>query len=97
MITTIGRAAVEPGTVIVHGSAAGFAQEIAAGRHPLTADEPISVGGTDSRPTPYDLEDVVPPHQLIAPIEGNLVIEGLASENPARLVRAARDAEVVVA
>ena len=55
MITTIGRAAVEPGTVLVHGSAAGFAQEIAAGRHPLTADEPISVGGTDTGPTPYDL------------------------------------------
>ena len=54
MITTIGRAAVEPGTVIVHGRAAGFAQEIAAGRHPLTADEPISVGGTDTGPTPYD-------------------------------------------
>ena len=31
MIATTGRAAVEPGTVIVHGSAAGFAQEIAAG------------------------------------------------------------------
>ena len=55
MNTTIGRGAVEPGTVIVHGSAAGFAQEIAAGRHPLTADEPISVGGTDTGPTPYDL------------------------------------------
>jgi putative redox protein len=54
MITTIGRAAVEPGTVIVHGSAAGFAQEIAAGRHSLTADEPITVGGTDTGPTPYD-------------------------------------------
>ena len=51
MNTTIGRAAVEPGTVIVHGSAAGFAQEIAAGRHPLKADEPISVGGTDTGPT----------------------------------------------
>ena len=55
MIKTIGPAAVEPGTVIVHGSAAGFAQEIAAGRHPLTADEPMSVGGTDTGPTPYDL------------------------------------------
>jgi uncharacterized OsmC-like protein len=45
----------EPGTVIVHGSAAGFAQAIAAGRHQLTCDEPTDVGGTDSGPTPYDL------------------------------------------
>jgi len=55
MIWTIGRAAIEPGTVIVHGSGAGFAQEISAGRHPLTADEPISSGGTDTGPNPYDL------------------------------------------
>ena len=31
--------------VIVRGSAAGFAQEILAGRHPLTADEPVAAGG----------------------------------------------------
>jgi putative redox protein len=55
MITTIEHAAIEPGTVIVHGSGAGFAQQIAAGRHQLTADEPTSVGGTDAGPTPYDL------------------------------------------
>ena len=55
MITTIRSTAKEPGTVIVHGSAAGFAQEIAAGRHALTADEPTAVGGTDTGPTPYDL------------------------------------------
>ncbi len=34
--------------VVVHGSAAGFAQEILAGRHPLTADEPVAAGGTDA-------------------------------------------------
>jgi hypothetical protein len=28
--------------VVVRGSAAGFAQEILAGRHPLTADEPVA-------------------------------------------------------
>lgn len=32
-----------------------FRQSIAAGSHPLTADEPKSVGGDDSGPTPYDL------------------------------------------
>ena len=41
--------------VVVHGSAAGFAQEILAGRHRLTADEPVADGGTDTGPTPYDL------------------------------------------
>ena len=54
MITTTGRDAAEPGTVTVHGSAAGFAQEIVAGRHRLMADEPTSVGGTDTGPNPYD-------------------------------------------
>ena len=41
--------------VVVRGSAAGFAQEIRAGQHPLTADEPVSAGGADTGPTPYDL------------------------------------------
>ena len=45
----------EPPAVVVHGSAAGFAQEITAGRHRLTADEPTAVGGADTGPTPYDL------------------------------------------
>jgi putative redox protein len=44
-----------PRTVIVHGSAAGFAQDIAIGQHRLAADEPLSVGGTDTGPNPYDL------------------------------------------
>ena len=39
----------------MHGSAAGFAQEIAVGRHRLSGDEPTSVGGTDMGPNPYDL------------------------------------------
>jgi len=43
------------GTVVVSGSAAGFAQEIHAGRHRLAGDEPISAGGTDTGPGPYDL------------------------------------------
>jgi len=41
--------------VVVSGSAAGFAQEIQAGPHRLTADEPVSVGGTGTGPGPYDL------------------------------------------
>jgi putative redox protein len=44
-----------PRTIIVHGNAAGFAQEIAIGQHRLAADEPSSVGGTDTGPNPYDL------------------------------------------
>jgi putative redox protein len=45
----------ETGTVTVHGSAAGFAQEISVGGHRLTGDEPISDGGTDTGPNPYEL------------------------------------------
>lgn len=41
--------------VIVHGDAAGFAQQILAGSHALTADEPIESGGSDIGPSPYDL------------------------------------------
>jgi uncharacterized OsmC-like protein len=44
-----------PRTITVHGSAAGFAQEIAIEQHRLFADEPASVGGTDTGPSPYDL------------------------------------------
>lgn len=43
------------GGVVVRGSAAGFAQEILAGVHPITSDEPASAGGTDTGPSPYDL------------------------------------------
>jgi putative redox protein len=45
----------EEGAVVVRGAAAGFAQEILVGRHRLRADEPVSAGGTDTGPTPYDL------------------------------------------
>ena len=41
--------------VIVKGDASGFAQEIVAGPHRLTADEPIEVGGRNTGPSPYDL------------------------------------------
>src|SRR5579862_7451021 len=42
-------------SVVVTGSAAGFAQEIQSGRHRFLADEPVSAGGTDTGPGPYDL------------------------------------------
>jgi uncharacterized OsmC-like protein len=41
--------------VFVRGNAAGFAEEIHAGAHRLRADEPVSAGGTDTGPSPYDL------------------------------------------
>ena len=41
--------------VVVRGLVTGFAQEILAGPHHLAADEPVSSGGTDTGPTPYDL------------------------------------------
>jgi putative redox protein len=44
------------GTVIVRETRRGvFQQEVIAGRHHLTADEPVNVGGLDSGPGPYEL------------------------------------------
>jgi putative redox protein len=42
-------------TVTVRGEAHALAQEIEAGRHRFAADEPASLGGTDTGPNPYDL------------------------------------------
>jgi uncharacterized OsmC-like protein len=41
-------------SVVVRGGAAGFAQEVVVGSHRMAADEPVSVGGTDTGPLPYD-------------------------------------------
>jgi len=41
--------------VIVHGDASGFSQQILAGAHALTADEPVEGGGADIGPSPYEL------------------------------------------
>lgn len=40
--------------VIVRGDAHSFTQEIFAGKHRLVADEPVSAGGGDAGPDPYD-------------------------------------------
>lgn len=41
--------------VVVRGKASGFEQEITAGSHHFKSDEPVSEGGTDIGPGPYDL------------------------------------------
>ena len=49
------RPELERGTgVVATTGAAGFHTEILAGGHPLVADEPASVGGTETGPSPYD-------------------------------------------
>src|SRR5215470_11290596 len=40
--------------VVVRGGAKNFQQEIIAGKHHFVADEPVSVGGGDNGPDPYD-------------------------------------------
>jgi putative redox protein len=44
----------KPADVIVRGNATSFLQEIEVGPYHLRADEPVSVGGTDTAPDPYD-------------------------------------------
>jgi uncharacterized OsmC-like protein len=40
--------------VVVRGNAREFLQEVTAGKHHLHADEPVSTGGSDAAPDPYD-------------------------------------------
>src|SRR5215471_4204814 len=40
--------------VVVRGDAHHFRQEVIAGKHHLVADEPVSAGGGDAGPDPYD-------------------------------------------
>ena len=50
------QASVPAGTVIVASTGAGpFEQIMLDGRHTLHADEPVSAGGGDSGPGPYEL------------------------------------------
>ncbi len=45
----------EDNRVVVRTGAGGFRTEVLANGHPLIADEPISVGGTNTGPSPYEL------------------------------------------
>ena len=40
--------------VVVRGGAGNFQQEVIVGKHHLVSDEPVSVGGGDAGPDPYD-------------------------------------------
>ena len=40
--------------VVVHGSARSFKQDVVVGKHRLVGDEPVSAGGSDAGPDPYD-------------------------------------------
>ena len=40
--------------VVVQGTADGFRQDVVVGKHSLVADEPVSAGGGDAGPDPYD-------------------------------------------
>ena len=50
--TTAGEAGV---SVSVESASPDFLENISAGRHGLQADEPLSAGGQDAAPTPYEL------------------------------------------
>ncbi len=47
-------AATDEGIVVAESGAGKFQNTVASGRHHLLADEPASVGGLDSGPSPYD-------------------------------------------
>jgi putative redox protein len=44
-----------PGVIVSESGVGRFAQTINAGRHQLSADEPVALGGSDTGPGPYDL------------------------------------------
>jgi uncharacterized OsmC-like protein len=43
-----------PPDVVVRGNAREFLQDVVSGKYHLRADEPVSYGGTDAAPGPYD-------------------------------------------
>jgi uncharacterized OsmC-like protein len=52
--SSTGQTNPKPPDVVVRGNAGGFLQQIVAGSHRFSADEPMSAGGGDSAPDPYD-------------------------------------------
>jgi putative redox protein len=54
ILTTNEQSTNKPADVIVRGNAREFLQEVVSGKHHLRADEPVSYGGTDAAPGPYD-------------------------------------------
>jgi putative redox protein len=52
--TTSDKTNTKPADVVVRGNASGFLQEVVSGAHHLQADEPVSAGGSDAAPGPYD-------------------------------------------
>ena len=54
MNTPSQEANTKPADVIVRGTARDFLQEVVSGKHNLNADEPVSAGGNDAAPGPYD-------------------------------------------
>jgi putative redox protein len=52
--TAADRPTLEAGFVQVEGGAEGYANRVYTARHQLAADEPTSVGGTDTGPNPYE-------------------------------------------
>ncbi|SOE01599.1 alpha/beta fold hydrolase [Caenispirillum bisanense] len=54
--TAVGREPVDVGTVLVEETGQGrFQQRVTVGGHEFLSDEPVTVGGMDSGPSPYDL------------------------------------------
>ncbi|MGE5214397.1 MAG: OsmC family protein [Nitrospirota bacterium] len=53
-LTAAQRSDVAHFDVVVHGSGRNFVQEISASNHRFQADEPLSFGGSDIAPDPYD-------------------------------------------
>lgn len=52
--TTADSTNTTPPDVVVRGNATSFLQGVVAGSHQLQADEPVSYGGGDAAPGPYD-------------------------------------------
>jgi putative redox protein len=45
---------MNPQEVVVRSTGQGLRQDVEAGAHRMVVDEPLSVGGTDQGPNPYD-------------------------------------------